>query len=332
MRIILIGIPGSGKSTQGNLLSKQLKLPYVSAGHIFRLLAKEKTAQGRYIKEVLHSGDLLPESKSVPIIEEYMSRPMYRRGFILDGFPRTVDQAKRFSQSIDAVLYITLDDKDALWRIAYRTEERDDSGAATIIHRIETFHKTTDDVIEHFRQAGLLQEVDGTGTIEEVNEALLKALGKDKVHNTIKAWEQRDNILIAFAGLPGSGVTTAVNHLEDEKDHVTVNVGSLNKDDCLEKIKRAFESSKIVVVNGLTSLETYQYLQNKLTHTQTYLVAVWSSKNIRKERTGKALNDDASQIGSALGYADYLIKNNDSVEDLQHQAEHIFREIYFDLD
>lgn len=326
MRIILIGIPGSGKSTQGNLLSKQLKLPYVSAGHIFRLLAKEKTSQGRYIKEVLHSGDLLPESKSVPIIEEYMSRPMYKRGFILDGFPRTVEQAKKFSQSVDAVLYITLDDKDALWRIAYRTEERDDQAAATIIHRIDTFHKTTDDVIEHFKEAGLLQVVDGSGSVEEVNEGILKALGKDKVHATIRDWEQRTNILITFVGLPGSGVTTAVKHLEDEKNHITLGVHSLDQYECLKKVENAFVTSKTVVLDGITSYETYKYLQNNLKNTKSYLVGVWAAKSIRNKRADREFD------GDLIAHADYLIKNNDSIEDMQHQAEHIFRDIYFDLD
>ena len=160
MRIILIGIPGAGKSTQGNLLSKQLKLPYLSTGHIFRLLSKEKSVQGRYIKEMLHSGNLIPDVKTLPIVEEYLSRPAYSRGYILDGFPRTVHQAKEFKQKIDKVVYITLEDKDALWRIAFRTEERDDQAAATIIHRIQTFHTSTDPVIEHFRNADLLEEIE----------------------------------------------------------------------------------------------------------------------------------------------------------------------------
>ncbi|MBI3620494.1 nucleoside monophosphate kinase, partial [Candidatus Roizmanbacteria bacterium] len=77
MKIILIGIQGAGKSTQGNLLSQQLQFPYLSTGHIFRELAKEKTTLGRYIKETLNAGFLIPDEKTIEIVESYLRRPEY---------------------------------------------------------------------------------------------------------------------------------------------------------------------------------------------------------------------------------------------------------------
>src|SRR5688500_12430084 len=96
MKIVLIGIQGSGKSTQGNLLSEKLNVRYLSTGHIFRELAKEKTPLGRYIKETMNSGYLIPDDKTLEIVNEYLSRPEYEAGYILDGFPRTIEQAEKF--------------------------------------------------------------------------------------------------------------------------------------------------------------------------------------------------------------------------------------------
>src|SRR3989344_5521070 len=96
MKIIIIGIQGAGKSTQGNLLSKKLKVPYLSTGHIFRELSKEHSKLGRYIKEVMNAGYLIPDNKTLEIVSEYLSRPEYYKGYILDGFPRTIEQAKAF--------------------------------------------------------------------------------------------------------------------------------------------------------------------------------------------------------------------------------------------
>ena len=86
MKLVLIGIQGSGKSTQGNMLSHLFQIPYLSTGHIFREIAKEKTSLGRYMKETINAGILVPDDKTIEIVNTYLSRPEYSRGYILDGF------------------------------------------------------------------------------------------------------------------------------------------------------------------------------------------------------------------------------------------------------
>ncbi len=113
MKIILIGIQGSGKSTQGNLLSQKLKVPYLSTGHIFRALAKEKTKLGRHIKETMNAGFLIPDNKTISIVSQYLKRSEYQKGYILDGFPRTLVQAKSFKNGINKVIYLKVSDQDA---------------------------------------------------------------------------------------------------------------------------------------------------------------------------------------------------------------------------
>src|SRR3989338_3223508 len=105
MKIVLIGIQGSGKSTQGNLLSEKLNVPYLSTGHIFREMAKEKTPSGRYIKETMNAGILISDEKTIEIVNEYLSRSEYAGGYILDGFPRTKSQVEAFKEKIDRVIY-----------------------------------------------------------------------------------------------------------------------------------------------------------------------------------------------------------------------------------
>src|SRR3989344_1042835 len=100
MKIILIGIQGSGKSTQGNLLRDKLNTPYLSTGHIFREMAKEKAPLGRYIKEIMNAGFLIPDEKTVEIVSEYLKKPEYERGYILDGFPRTIEQVRSLKMEL----------------------------------------------------------------------------------------------------------------------------------------------------------------------------------------------------------------------------------------
>lgn len=178
MKIILIGIQGAGKSTQGNILSEKLGIPYLSTGHIFRQMAKEKSSNGRYIKEVMNSGALIPDEKTLEIVSEYLGRAEYENGYIMDGFPRTTAQAEAFGNGIDKVIYLSVPDKEALWRIAHRTDIREDDTIAAIKKRIELFHEVTKPVIEYYRKKGILVELDGEKSIEEINKEILFALKK----------------------------------------------------------------------------------------------------------------------------------------------------------
>lgn len=177
MKIILIGIQGAGKSTQGNLLSKKLDIPYLSTGHIFRELAKEHTKLARYIKEVMNAGYLIPDRKTLVIVQEYLSRPEYQKGYILDGFPRTLGQVKSFKNGIEKVVYLKVSDKEALWRLSYRNgESREDDTLSAIKRRIELFHKLTEPVLDYYRKKGILCEIDGEKSIEEINRDILKGI------------------------------------------------------------------------------------------------------------------------------------------------------------
>lgn len=175
MKIILMGIQGSGKSTQGNLLSEKLKAPYLSTGHIFRDLAKEKTSLGRYIKETMNAGYLIPDNKTLEIVNDYLSRPEYKNGYILDGFPRTIEQVQKFKEKIDKVFYFRVSDKEALWRLSYRNDEtRDDETLAAIRRRIEQFHKFTEPVLDYYRKKSVLVELDGEESIEDIHQGIMQ--------------------------------------------------------------------------------------------------------------------------------------------------------------
>ncbi|GIW62472.1 MAG: hypothetical protein KatS3mg090_0298 [Patescibacteria group bacterium] len=319
MKIILIGIPGAGKSTQGNLLSKQLHIPYISTGHIFRKLSKEKTKLGRYIKETINAGLLIPDDKTIEILNSYLKRPEYKNGYILDGFPRTLNQAKAFKDQIDKVIYLKIDDKESLWRLAYREDDsRQDDTLEAVKKRIEIFHKITEPVLAFYQQKGLLAVVDGSKELKEVNEEILESLGKHLVGNRIKDWRQKGKKIVVFVGLNGSGKSYAADYfaqkgfpvvkfgaiindlveklgkphtnevhkqlrIEYRKKYGMAAMALLNK----EKIDKAFEKSNIVVIDGLRSWEEYLYLKQNYKSAKIYLICIYADKDKRYSRVAK---------------------------------------------
>lgn len=180
MKLVLIGIQGAGKSTQGNLLSERYNIPYLSSGHIFREMAKEKTQLGRWLKETLNAGMLVPDKETLEIVLTYLEKPEYANGYILDGFPRTVVQAEAFNGSIDRVICLDVSRGEALWRISGRTQEREDETLQAIRKRIEMFFEFTMPVVEYYEKIGKLIKINGELPVEGVFEAITAELDQLK--------------------------------------------------------------------------------------------------------------------------------------------------------
>lgn len=186
MKIVLIGIQGAGKSTQGNMLSEALNIPYLSSGHVFREMAKDKSQLGRYVKETLNAGILIPDDMTIKVINEYLSRPEYEKGYILDGFPRTVAQAKEFKNGIDTAVFLDVSDREALWRIAGRISDREDETLQAIRKRIELFHTHTRPVISYYRRAKKLVQIDGEQSVDKIFKQIMKELKSLQKNKTAK--------------------------------------------------------------------------------------------------------------------------------------------------
>jgi len=176
MKLVLVGIQGAGKSTQGNMLSTELGIPYLSSGHVFREMAKEKTKLGRWLKETLNSGALVPDDTTLEVILTYLNQPEYAKGYILDGFPRTAPQAEAFGKAVDKVVFIDVSDKEALWRIAGRITDREDETLQAIRKRIELFHELTEPILKYYQDHNKLIKVDGEQSVEIVFSEIMHHL------------------------------------------------------------------------------------------------------------------------------------------------------------
>ncbi|MEW5961639.1 MAG: adenylate kinase [Chloroflexota bacterium] len=211
MNIVLFGAPGSGKGTQAEHLCAALNLIHVSSGDLFRENLKNETGLGRLAKTYMDKGQLVPDDVTVAMVKERLGRPDAQAGVVLDGFPRTLPQAEALDRAlaemdrrVDGVVYIKVSDEEVVRRLSGRVicrecqtpfhqvfnpfkscpfnkchgeylYQRDDDKPETVRARLATFYQQTAPLIDHYRQAGLLLEVEGEGEVADVTARTLAA-------------------------------------------------------------------------------------------------------------------------------------------------------------
>ena len=189
MRIVFLGPPGSGKGTQARLLADRLGVPAISTGEMLRAAVLQGTPLGGKVKEIMESGELVPDDVMIELIRERLSAPDAAAGFVLDGFPRTVDQALALEKMLSgnekklrAVVNLAVPDDVVTSRLAGRSgpEHRADDRVATVVERLRVYKEKTEPLIDFYRRRDLLTEVDGIGTVPEITERLGNALRRGR--------------------------------------------------------------------------------------------------------------------------------------------------------
>lgn len=216
MNLILLGPPGAGKGTQAKRIVEKFAIPQISTGDMFREAVAKGTELGKKAKEYMDRGELVPDEIVIGIVRERLSQPDCEKGFILDGFPRTINQAEALDEmlddmgrKIDAVINIVVPDEEILKRIVYRRVckecgavynlvynpperdgicdkcggelyQRDDDREETVKERLRVYKEQTEPLINYYSQKEVIYDIDGTKDIEEVWKQIESVLEKIK--------------------------------------------------------------------------------------------------------------------------------------------------------
>jgi len=184
-RLLLLGPPGAGKGTQAQRLVERLGVPQVSTGDMLRAAVAAETEVGREAKAYMDAGKLVPDAVVIGVAEERLSQTDAKAGFILDGFPRTVAQAEaldallpRLGVRLECCLALAVDAERLVARLLRRAEieGRADDNEATIRERMREYEAKTRPLLDYYRRRGVLREVDGVGTVDEVATRIEAAL------------------------------------------------------------------------------------------------------------------------------------------------------------
>jgi adenylate kinase len=185
LRLVVLGPPGAGKGTQAVKLAEQFACADVATGDIFRANVAEGSELGRAAQEYMDRGDLVPDEVVIAMVMERLADDDCAGGFVLDGFPRTVNQAEALDRRLaglgaplHAVLCIEAGEEELLRRLAGRAaaQHRADDAEQTIRHRLEVFAIKTRPLIDYYRHRRLLNMVDGVGRVEDVTGRILSGL------------------------------------------------------------------------------------------------------------------------------------------------------------
>jgi adenylate kinase len=213
MKIIMLGAPGAGKGTQAKQIAEEYKIPHISTGDIFRANIKEGTALGKKAQEYMNQGLLVPDELVCDLVVDRIHKDDCKDGFILDGFPRTIPQADALDsalakegEKIEFAIDVEVPDHNIIKRMAGRRSckdcgaifhvvynppknegkcdacggeliLRDDDKEETVKKRLDVYHEQTAPLIEHYKEAGSLYEIDGTQDIQVVFEQIKTILG-----------------------------------------------------------------------------------------------------------------------------------------------------------
>ncbi|MEU9546712.1 MULTISPECIES: adenylate kinase [Streptomyces] len=216
MRIVLVGPPGAGKGTQAVRLAEKLRVPHISTGDLFRANISQQTELGKLAKSYMDAGNLVPDEVTIAMVKDRMEQPDAEGGFLLDGFPRNVQQAEALDQlletegiKLDAVLVLEVPEDEVVKRIAGRricrndsshvfhvtynppkTEgvcdvcggelyQREDDSEETVRTRLEVYHTQTEPIIAYYKAQGLVVTISSLGPVDKITQRALKALKRD---------------------------------------------------------------------------------------------------------------------------------------------------------
>lgn len=172
MKILLIGPQGSGKSTQAEILAKDLGLPKISTGDIFREIAKQDSEEGRKIRQIQNEGKLIDDSTTAKIAEKRLQENDCQNGFVLDGYPRNIAQKNLFDPKVDKVIYLEVVDEEVIRRLMVRGRADDNPEAIRI--RLNLYHEQIQPLLDYYKNQGILITVEGVRSIEEIQSEIRK--------------------------------------------------------------------------------------------------------------------------------------------------------------
>ena len=183
MNIIIFGPPGAGKGTQAEKLIEHYNLPHLSTGNIFRENIKNETPLGKKVKSIMDDGKLVPDETVVELVADELNKEKYNDGVILDGFPRTVMQAKALDaffeenhKKVDAFLTLDVPESELVKRILNRGEGRSDDTPEKIKTRLKVYREETEPVLNYYEVKGQAIHINGTGTIDDIFDRIKTAL------------------------------------------------------------------------------------------------------------------------------------------------------------
>ncbi len=174
MKIFITGPAGSGKTTQAKMLAEKLGLCYVSGGNVARKKAAEDSVEGRTVKEALEKGELVDNKIEGEAVKATLQDASCRNGYVLDGYPRCLDQFNYFKPDFDVVFYLDVPDEEVTKRLLARG--RLDDIPKAIAERLQIFHQETDDVINYFKNLGKVVKIDGSQSPDGVAAEIERGL------------------------------------------------------------------------------------------------------------------------------------------------------------